>query len=94
MSERNENQPRRLAGAAVLALAAVAGAVAIYVTMAPDGNGVTETSAHCPANDALRAAVEAAATGEVAAVVTADPIDMRAITSEEATSWPVCTTEV
>ncbi|PHP65550.1 sodium:dicarboxylate symporter [Zhengella mangrovi] len=61
-----------IAGAAVAAV--LAGAGAVYVTMAPSGNGGTQTAdVDCPVNAERRAAIDAAATGEVAAFASADP---------------------
>ena len=64
-----------IAGAAVAAV--IAGAGAVYVTNAPSGNGGTDVaSAQCPANPARKAAMDAAATGEVAAFLVTDPEDL------------------
>ncbi|MBA91414.1 MAG: sodium:dicarboxylate symporter [Phyllobacteriaceae bacterium] len=64
-----------IAGAAVAAV--IAGAGAVYVTNAPSGNGGTDVaSAQCPANPTRKAAMDAAATGEVAAFLVTDPEDL------------------
>lgn len=54
---------------------AVAGAVAIYVTGGPDGNGTPDDPAAlaCAAKADKAKAIAAAATGEVAAMLAADP---------------------
>ncbi|MBZ0162777.1 MAG: TlpA family protein disulfide reductase [Notoacmeibacter sp.] len=70
--ERKSAALKRLIAALALA-AAVAGAVAIYVRNAPDGNGGAQMAGTCPANPARSAAIDAAAKGEVAAMQVADP---------------------
>lgn len=71
--------PRR--GAKILGLAlaggVLAGALGVYVMESRSGN---EVAASCPANDALREAIDRASTGEVAAMVALDaPFDASAI---------------
>ena len=74
---KNILSPKWLVLAAVLGLAA--GAAAVYVRNAPSGNAGTQTASACPVNQARQKAVEAAATGAVAAVLPADPDDLGAL---------------
>ncbi len=70
--ERKSAVPKRFVLALALA-AAVAGALAIYVRYASDGNGSGQMASSCPVNSARSAAIDAAARGEVAAMQVADP---------------------
>ena len=67
-----------IAGAAVAAV--IAGAGAVYVTNAPSGNGGTGVAqAQCEASPERKAAIDAAAKGEVAAFLATDPEDLTAV---------------
>lgn len=69
---RKSFSPARLLGIA-LVCGIVVGSIGVYVSESRSGN---ETAANCPANDALTKALNAASTGEVAAMQALDrPFD-------------------
>ncbi|BDA86147.1 sodium:dicarboxylate symporter [Aureimonas sp. SA4125] len=91
MPEQNRpvRSPRRFLQVGVLALCAgiVAGVAGIYVNHAGSGN---EAAAACPADDRLKQALLAAATGEVAAVAPLDqPFDVSSVAFEDGNAKPM-----
>ena len=76
MSAQNNPVRLRLLMAAALAVVAIGGAMAVYVTMSPSGNGRGAVASACPANEARRTALGAASTGHMAAMLASDPRPM------------------